>query len=98
MNVSLSGLLMSPGINLTSGRLTRGAGEEPTGTEVSGRLGPATDIAEEATTAADEEETTTVDVVGAVTPDDPLGARLLVLLLLITKCKVAIDSHVNLNK
>ena len=71
MKVSLSGLLKRPGKTLTSGRLTRGAGEEPTGIEVSGRLDPATDTTEEATTTANEEETTTVDIVGTVTPDDP---------------------------
>ena len=73
---------------------------------MSRRLGPATDpdegsaatttddtateATEEATTAAAGEEAETVAEKGAVTPDAPLWARLLTLLLLITEPKVAI--------
>ena len=109
MKVSFSGLSISPGISKPWGRLVGGTATTgtPTGREVSGRLGPATDLDEEAaakaaedtatgatdeaTTVAAEEEAETVVEEGAVTPDDPLGARLLLLLLLITKCKVAVD-------
>ena len=101
MKVSWSGLLISPGITKPWGRLMRGTATTgaPHGREVSGRLGPATDLDEEAAakttdgtaTGAAGEEAETVVEEGAVTPDDPLWARLLVLLLLITKCKVAID-------
>ena len=70
------------------GTATTGA---PTGREVSGRLGPATDpdeeaaakatedtatgATDEATTVAAGEEAETVVEEGAVTPDDPLWAR-----------------------
>ena len=96
--------ISKPWGRLMGGTATTGA---PTGREVSGRLSQATDLDEEAaakatddtatgatdedTTVAAGEEAETVVEEGAVTPDDPLWARLLVLLLLTTKCKVAID-------